>query len=127
MKDFDTWNNQKKDTDTTGTNKWCNERDIWWCRLGLNVGFEQDGKGSHFSRPVLIIRTFGIRTALIVPLTTSKKQDRFHVFVGEVLKRGSSVIITQMRLVDTKRLDDKRGKVSVEQFEIIRKAIKDLL
>ncbi len=127
MKDFDTWNNQKKGTDTTGTNKWCNERDIWWCRLGLNVGFEQDGKGTDFSRPVLILRTFGIRTALIVPLTTSKKQDRYHVFVGEVLKGESSVIITQMRLVDTKRLDDKRGRVSVEQFEIIRKAIKDLL
>lgn len=126
-KDFDTWNKQKKAVHDTGQNKWCNERDIWWCKLGTNIGFEQDGKGSDFSRPVLIIRKFGIHTALVAPLTTSKKISPFYVSIGDVLNKESSIIITQIRLIDTKRLDDKRGRLSVEQFDIIRKAIKDLL
>ncbi len=32
------------------------EREVWYCYLGLNVGFEQDGKGDSFLRPVLVLR-----------------------------------------------------------------------
>lgn len=45
------------------------ERDIWWYRLGVNIGFEQDGKGSDSSRPVLIIKKFTRHVAWIIPLT----------------------------------------------------------
>ena len=29
-------------------------RDIFWVRIGYNVGHEQFGKGEHFTRPVLV-------------------------------------------------------------------------
>ena len=37
------------------------EREIWWVNLGVNVGFEQDGKGDNFERPILILKKFGER------------------------------------------------------------------
>ncbi len=57
MKDFDTWNNLKKGVNA-GKGKLYKERDIWWCSLGVNVGFEQDGTGNSYERPVVVLRGF---------------------------------------------------------------------
>lgn len=37
------------------------QRDIFWVRIGHNVGFEQIGKGEHFTRPVLVLKKFNKR------------------------------------------------------------------
>ena len=42
IKDFNEWNTQKKTIHNSGENKFYHPRDIWWCSLGTNVGFEQD-------------------------------------------------------------------------------------
>jgi hypothetical protein len=26
------------------------EGEVWWCAMGLNLGFEEDGKGVQFAR-----------------------------------------------------------------------------
>jgi mRNA interferase MazF len=44
------------------------EREIWICNLGDNVGFEEDGKGNDFTRPVLILKVFNRRFCYVVPL-----------------------------------------------------------
>lgn len=44
-KDFDEWNAKKKEIHKGGEAPFYNEREIWWCALGANVGFEQDGTG----------------------------------------------------------------------------------
>lgn len=31
-----------------------NERQVWWCSIGVNVGDEEDGKNALYHRPVLI-------------------------------------------------------------------------
>jgi hypothetical protein len=41
-KDFDGWNEKKKDTNEK-IGPFCHERELWWCTLGVNIGFEQDG------------------------------------------------------------------------------------
>lgn len=40
------------------------EREIWWCSLGVNIGFEQDGTNDLFERPVLVIKKIQPRRAL---------------------------------------------------------------
>ena len=50
------------------------EREIWWCSLGKNIGFEQNGKGEKFTRPVIVIKRLSLDTCLVLPLTTSKKR-----------------------------------------------------
>lgn len=57
-KDFDQWNTLKKQIDENKELSGFSEREVWWCRLGHNIGFEEDGKNLAFSRPILKLRKF---------------------------------------------------------------------
>src|SRR3989344_5721233 len=127
QKDFDGWNEQKKAIDASDYKPLYHAREIRWCRLGINVGFEQDGTGEGRARPVLVMKAFSRYVCLIVPLTTSAKQNPYHVSVGKVEGRVAFAIISQLRLVDTKRLDPKIQTLDKQTFETIRKAVKDML
>lgn len=125
-KDFDGWNEQKKAVDAREDILLYHERDIRWCRLGTNVGFEQDGTGTGRARPALVLKAFNRHVCLVVPLTTSTKQNSYHVSVGMIGGRPASVIISQLRLIDTKRLTVKITRLNKVRFDEIRKAIKDM-
>jgi mRNA interferase MazF len=56
QKDFDKWNEQKKELDKKQKDMLFKEREIWWCNLGLNIGDEENGKGEKSTRPILIIK-----------------------------------------------------------------------
>ena len=127
-KDFDTWNEKKKGlhvrTDVGGV--FFNEREIWWCRLGVNVGSEQDGSGSSFLRPVVILRSFGPDICVVVPLTTSHRKHPLRIPVGTVLDKKASAILSQMRVVDTRRLVEKVEFLDKGIFSELRKAVRKL-
>ena len=127
QKDFDGWNENKKRIHGDARNRLYHEREIWWCALGLNVGFEQDGSGRAHERPVLILKGFSGQVCLVLPLTTSAKKNPYHVFLGRVRGKESFAIISQVRLIDTKRLINKVGFISRESFDAIRKAVKAYL
>ncbi len=57
-KDFEKWHKVKSRTQERCSPPSFEEREIWWCSIGANVGVEEDGKSTLFSRPVLIIRKF---------------------------------------------------------------------
>ena len=96
-------------------------------RFPGRVGFEQDGTGDVGERPVLILKGFSRQVCLAVPLTTSKKKNPYHVSIGTIDGREASAIISQIRLVDTKRLINKVGYINRELFDAIKKAVKNLL
>jgi len=125
-KDFDTWNGFKKDINKT-EGKLYKQRDIWWCSLGVNVGFEQDGTGKEYERPVVVLRGFNKAVCLVVPLTTSTKENKYHVALGKVDNKPAAAIISQVRLVDTRRFVDKIGMLNKEKFEELKNAVKGLL
>ena len=61
MKNFDNWNIKKKILDKNDVDDlkiFFNNRQIWWCAVGNNIGLEQNGKGENFERPVLIFKKF---------------------------------------------------------------------
>lgn len=127
-KDFDKWNTKKKQTHGHGDYlPLYHERQVRWCTLGVNVGYEQDGTGEGFSRPVLILKGFSRHVCLVVPLTTSRKSNPYHVPVGMVEGRDAYVVISQLRLIDTRRLYLLVHTVDVGTFDRIRKAVKDML
>lgn len=127
-KDFDTWNEAKKKTDANAEYlPLYYEREVRWCRLGVNVGFEQDGTGKGFSRPVLILKGFSRRVCLVIPLTTSTKKNPYHISVGVVQGKKAAAIISQLRLIDTRRLDQHIAVIDKKTFERMRKAVKDML
>lgn len=126
-KDFDSWNVLKKSVDgLSGYLPLYKERQVRWCRLGHNIGFEQDGTGQDFSRPVLIIKAFSRRVCLVVPLTTSTKKNPYHAALGLVKNRLAFAIISQLRLIDTRRLDTHIHTVDQVTFACIQKAVKDM-
>lgn len=104
------------------------EREIWYCHLGENVGFEQDGKGNDFLRPIVILRKFNNDIFWAVPLTSTIKKSPYYfvVSVGEESKK-SSVILSQIRLIDAKRLSYTIGEVGKEEFEELKKKLKNLI
>ena len=127
QKDFDTWCKQKEKIQVFGKNKFYHPRDIWWCSLGVNIGFEQDGTGKENERPILIIKGFNKEICLAIPLTTSQKENKYYMRTGKIKNKEASVIISQIRLIDTKRLSNKIGILNKEKFEEIRKAVRNLI
>ncbi len=126
MKDFNEWSKQKSAIHENEKNKWCNERDIWWCRLGVNIGYEQDSKGEDSLRPVLVIKKFNEFVCLVVPLSTKDKKGKYYKSFVNVHGLSVVAVISQLRLVDTKRLFKRDSKINEKDFVKIRKAIMEL-
>ena len=55
--------------------------------------------------------------------TTSKKKNPYHFDVGVVENKEAFAILSQIRLVDTKRLHSPLAVLSKEKFKEIKKAI----
>jgi mRNA interferase MazF len=126
-KNFDHWNELKKQVNASPLLPLYHEREIWWAHLGVNVGYEQDGTGSSYERPVLILRGFSPHVCVVVPLTTSQKRDRFYITAGTVEGKNAAAIVSQIRLIDTRRLINKVGTLDRALFEPIRKAARKIL
>jgi len=123
IKDFDNWNTEKKRINDNNPPLFFHDREVWWCTLGINVGFEQDGKNKQFSRPVIILKTYSINAALIIPLTSKNKKGTYYFDVGKVDGRDAKAVLSQIRFVDKRRLINKVDTVSKEIFEKLRSAI----
>lgn len=126
-KQFDAWNIQKKEIDLVNSTRFYRPRDVWWCFLGLNIGFEQDGKGARYERPVLVLTAFNRHVCLIVPLTSSAKENPYHVYAGLVKGKPSWAIISQIRLVDTKRFVNRCDIIKKTHFTLIQNAIRSMI
>ena len=127
IKDFDNWNGYKKNLDGNKHETFCNEREIWWCSLGVNIGFEQDGTGSNYDRPFLVMKNFNKTVFWGVALTGKKKEGKYYFSVGEIAGTEASIILSQIRLLDTKRLVKKICMIPEGQFLDIKKALQGVL
>ena len=131
MKNFDEWNEQKKWIETRDMSRvYFNEREIWRCILGLNVGSEVDGKqlnnGGWYMRPVLIYKKFNGKMVFIIPITSEIKQDQYH-FRFKLKDKCNYVILSQARLISTQRLLKKIGKMTPDDFEMCKSNILNML
>lgn len=125
MKDFDAWNEVKK-INSIGHRLYFKEREIWWISLGLNIGYEEDGKGEVFMRPVLVMKKFNTNIFLGCPLSKIIKPLNKYYRTINLPAGERSVIISQIRLHDAKRFKERIIACSVEDFEKIKKALRDL-
>ncbi|MBC7766663.1 type II toxin-antitoxin system PemK/MazF family toxin [Arenimonas sp.] len=75
-KDFDTWNNKKKNIDKKKRDLIFKEGDVWWSHFGVNVGEEAYGKGEYFRRPVVILKNITENSCIVVPTTTKIKEGK---------------------------------------------------
>lgn len=124
-KDFLKWFSLKKITHEAIGKALFHEREIWWCKLGANVGFEIDGRGEDFERPVIIIKKFNLDTCIVIPLTSKLKKGKYYFQIGTVDDRDAIAVLSQIRLVDRKRLTEKIGMLPKEKFkELLTEIVK---
>jgi mRNA interferase MazF len=129
MKKFDTWNKIKKviDANNSAPNKYPMEGEIWMTAYGQNIGFEQNGSGNNFSRPVLVIKKFNNQMFWIVPMSTKQKSLSFYYNFTDPTGRNVSVIIAQLKLVSVKRFKRRMYSLSKSDLAIVISKIKLLL
>lgn len=103
-----------------------NEYQVFWCSLGENVGDEENGKGEIFRRPVLIFKKFNNNLFWGIPMSTKNKDNKYYVKI--LLKDvEQSAMISQLRVLDSKRLDEYIGYVSRADFIKIQNRITDII
>jgi len=103
------------------------EREVWWASIGANVGSEQNGKNERFDRPVLVVRKFTGNTMLVVPMTSMEKVGSYYAAVRSDGHTTSTAILSQLRTISSKRLIKKQRMLSEEEFQEIRRRIRDLI
>ncbi len=125
-KQFDAWNIVKKNLQGRLVTPSFHQRKIWWCALGVNIGFEQDGQNKLFERPVLVIRKFSNDVLFVLPLTKTEKESPFY-YVLPTKETLSRVILTQGRLISSKRLLRKMMRIPDHHFQKIKQQMFQLL
>ena len=123
---FQEWADKKTEIQRLTKIPFFSERDIWWISVGKNIGNEQEGKGKKFLRPVLIIRKFNTQIFYGIPLSSKIKNHNKYYFSFVFKNQEISALISQMKLFDAKRLQDKMGRVSHESFTKIKNSFIEL-
>jgi len=119
VKDFDQWNIVKKRIQIERRKVYFRSGEVRWCAVGVNLGSEIDGKGESFTRPVLVLHVIGANLVLIVPLTTKNKHYPGY-FPFEFQGRQHSLCIHQIKIVSSKRLLKRKGKVTKNRLRDVR-------
>lgn len=132
IKDFDAWNTKKKLAHVANKRLFFHNREIWYCSIGANIGFEQDGKGEDFLRPVVILKKFNNEIFWGIPLTKSKKpipqkSEKYYFSFSFVPGIKSLTVLSQMRLIDACRLTRHVGVMTESDFRELTKKLKALL
>ena len=115
-KDFNAWNKIKQKTNKQKKVFMPRAGEVCVCSLGLNIGFESNGKNKNFVRPVLVIKSYKKSGAIVLPLTSQYKDNTFHF----KLDTHSFVKLSQIRFVDSKRFKRRLFKIDSDTLIEIR-------
>jgi mRNA interferase MazF len=126
---FNRWNLKKQSIhfQTKPTHVFPKVGEVWVAALGINIGYEQNGTGFDFSRPVLVIKKFNNKMYWVAPLTSRPKNLDFYHNYTDKFDNQVAVILAQLRLVSTKRFFRKIYRLKEKEFfKIIEKIHKIL-
>jgi mRNA interferase MazF len=126
VKNYKIWHKQKIEIHEEKIRVFFHEREIWFTSLGANIGFEQDGRGDKYLRPVIILKKFNNEILLCIPLTKNNKKGKYY-FSFMLSNNTSTAILSQIRLIDSKRLQYKVGNINKEDFFKIKEKLRQLI
>lgn len=100
--------------------------DIYYAMLDPVIGSEQNGK-----RPVVVIQNDIANkhspTVIVAPITTIIKKTYLptHIVISKnnFLKKDSTILIEQIRVIDKSRITSFLGKLNKEEIKKIEKSI----
>lgn len=100
------------------------EGDIYWVSIGENVGYEEDGKGELYLRPVLVLSGRTKTLFLGVPLSSKQKYGKwYYQFSLPRQDFPSTAMLNQAQTIDTARIVGKRVAYIEKRDLIILKAL----
>ncbi len=126
QKDFDNWNDKKKYLHKEKQRPFFKEGEVWFASLGVNIGYEQDGKGKDALRPVIVLKKFNNNSLFVVPLSRSEKDGKYYIKTQAAGKSGVAAL-SQARMLDSKRLVYKIDKLSNEFRQKVIESLCELL
>ncbi|HUC31427.1 MAG TPA: hypothetical protein VMR99_01915 [Candidatus Paceibacterota bacterium] len=126
-KNFKGWNKKKQSVHFTYKKRLhFSEGEIWFCTLGVNIGFEQDGSGSEFLRPVAVLKKITEDQFLGIPLTRTVRSGEEYLSLAD--ECGPSIaLLAQIRFLDAKRLVHFSKKMTAGSFEELKTKFIDLI
>jgi mRNA interferase MazF len=121
-RDFNRWNEQKKiiARNAKSRSPFPKEQEVWMCVVGKNIGYEQDGSGLSFSRPVIVVKKFNNKMFWVVPLSTKQKELDFYMNFIDLSGQPVSAILAQLKLISIKRFKRNMYELPRVEFEEIR-------
>ena len=124
---FDKWNEVKKKTEESQKKNFIEIKKIYWIKIGKNIGKEVFGKGENFARPVLVINSFFNGSFLAVPLSskTHNKSGKLYYKFKDSKGQIQVALLGQLRVFDNKRKLQFIAHINENDFEIIKKKIKE--
>jgi len=123
-KDYRKWCLEKKYLNENAKHKRAKPGQVWWSKLGTNIGREQDG-GKTFERPVVILHRINYFLTLVAPLTSSEVENlnpSSYIVLKEA-KINSIVLLLQIRVISTKRLTRFIEQLTTSDYTIIIKKL----
>ncbi len=126
-KDFQKWHIKKSDLHENNPRLHFHEREVWSTVVGANIGYEQDGKGEEYLRPILVLKKFNNETLWAIFLTKKKKSGKYYFEFKSKDNNISTANLSQLRLIDSKRLKYRIGSISETNFMELKKRIMALL
>jgi mRNA interferase MazF len=123
-KDYELWNIVKGEIERSDHKPpHFNEGEVWWVSVGVNVGYEIDGKGVRFARPVLILKKYSRFTFLGIPMSSKVKSNNKYYFRVKFRDRINSIVLSQIRVFDSKRLLNIHDFISSKKLSKISKLV----
>ncbi len=130
LEEFDNWNIVKKRTQITNNDVGFKERDIYWLRLGKNIGSEEYGKGNEYQRPVVIIKKLTSELFFGIPLSSVLKSGSYFYTFSYQDKKGkirtNCAMILQLKAFDKKRLMGRIGMMQKKDFKNMHEKVREL-
>ncbi len=125
-KDFSKWHDFKSKLQKIDKRFYFQERGIWLCSVGLNLGHEEDGKRDQFLRPVIVFKKFDDDTFWGIPLT-SQVHGGVRYFQFLFGNRIAVAMLSQMRLFDRKRFIRRIGEMSNSEFDRLKSQLRNMM
>ncbi|MFA6076622.1 MAG: type II toxin-antitoxin system PemK/MazF family toxin [Candidatus Paceibacterota bacterium] len=126
-KDFKDWHIEKSDLHENKVRAFFHEREVWFASIGVNIGFEQDGKHEKFLRPIIVVKKFNNEVCWGIPTTKKNKKGKYYFSFEYKEGESTTVILSQLRLIDSKRLDYKIGSMKESDFTEMKKRLMSFL